>query len=474
MRKAVVMILCALAMAVACCGCGGNNTSKKKSSYQPVDKEKLKAEGYFESAIGLIRLQSDGFSTDFTVTSTADFEISHTTSAVLMVSDEQYLYLAYRNKNGWCGLYRIDNRLESIEMIDRGLFSYLTLRDGILYYLEEENGIYNYLDTSDLSGGTLTQENYMAMRERYHLDTGNKYPFPTGVVYWVVSGDKSYFINRLAREELYAGEVFPDNGICYSLSYINQTDGTLINQRNRWQSELNMKSIILPYGNQLLYTRMIRYEDDRGFSHYRFLPCFYDPATQKETVLLRSRTSTTFNHDCYVIGATADYLLYSDEDNEFHRGANWCLEKINNSFGKQVFVNEFVKEATVNDSCSTQALGRKKYLYGDEPYGPEESSISLSAPADRSAAFRLVRMDGTTEFMILLKPGESRLMHFPYGRYVLKIAYGEQWISDDEAFGENGDYNTTDVYRFEKNKLYHITVSQQGGIHKDNRNGFTK
>lgn len=74
-------------------------------------------------------------------------------------------------------------------------------------------------------------------------------------------------------------------------------------------------------------------------------------------------------------------------------------------------------------------------IYKGEPYGPGTSSLYLTSPSNMSAAYRLVRMDGTTQFMILMKPGENKTVTFPCGRYTLKIEKGETWISDEEAIG---------------------------------------
>jgi hypothetical protein len=62
-------------------------------------------------------------------------------------------------------------------------------------------------------------------------------------------------------------------------------------------------------------------------------------------------------------------------------------------------------------------------------------------------------MDGSTEFMVLLSPGEETSRSFPCGRYTLKTAEGDTWISDEEAFGDAGHYSTTDIFTFEAGGL---------------------
>ena len=108
----------------------------------------------------------------------------------------------------------------------------------------------------------------------------------------------------------------------------------------------------------------------------------------------------------------------------------------------------------------------------NEPYGPGTSKLILKA-GSRSACYRLVRMDGSTEFQILLSPNEKITQSFPSGRYVLKIAEGETWISDEEAFGPDGNYDTTNIFRFEEGETYYITVGTQGSFYHDSQQGFT-
>ncbi|MBQ1316812.1 MAG: hypothetical protein IIY46_04935 [Lachnospiraceae bacterium] len=108
----------------------------------------------------------------------------------------------------------------------------------------------------------------------------------------------------------------------------------------------------------------------------------------------------------------------------------------------------------------------------NEPYGPGTSKLYLKA-GDLSACFRLVRMDGSTEFQVLLSPGESTTMSFPCGRYTLKIARGETWISDEEAFGPKGKYSSTNVFTFESGASYEISTGTRGDFHGDSQQGFT-
>ena len=109
----------------------------------------------------------------------------------------------------------------------------------------------------------------------------------------------------------------------------------------------------------------------------------------------------------------------------------------------------------------------------NEPYGPGKSKLFLKADDKRSACYRLVRRDGSVEFQVLLAPGEKTTQSFPCGRYTLKIAQGTEWISDEEAFGEKGDYDTTELFNFEAGESYQIGTGTGSNIRNDSQSGFT-
>ncbi|SCW26791.1 hypothetical protein SAMN02910456_00148 [Ruminococcaceae bacterium YRB3002] len=115
---------------------------------------------------------------------------------------------------------------------------------------------------------------------------------------------------------------------------------------------------------------------------------------------------------------------------------------------------------------------REEEALRNETYGPGESTLRLRAD-NHSSCYKLVRMDGTVEFQILLEPGDSVSKSFPCGRYILKIASGDTWISDEEAFGPDGDYDTTDVFNFQENETYIISVGTRGDFRGDSQSGFT-
>ncbi len=466
-KRHLLVCFCILLIAVLCPACGKKAPAKRKNVVTTQAPEMKKTE-FIDTAWGSICLTSFVNDPIPSVAETLELAREHTTSAVLMVSDEQYIYLSYHSGADTAGLYRISLQSMKAEKLDSGLFSYLTLRDGVLYYFAESNATYRSFDTVQMKIREMTNDEYFAMRAKYNLDTGNKFPFPKGVVYWVHDGDRSYIINRLSRQDV-RGD-FPAIYSYYTMAYVSQIDGSLVNLNNRWQSRTQLKGIMVSYGNRLVFTRALQYEDRNGRQLMDYAPCFYDPTTSTETVLVRNRGyDTSGSNDCYVLGITADYLLVSDSDDEFKKDAHLYLEKLE-SPDRGISVETLITDAGQGNI----EVEDPREKYKDEPYGPGTSSLRLSAPYNMSAAFRLVRMDGTTQFLILLNPGQFRTVSFPRGRYTLKIAKGKTWISDEEAFGEDGQYSTTDVFTFLKDRVYEIGSGTQGNVYKDSAAGFSK
>ena len=159
--------------------------------------------------------------------------------------------------------------------------------------------------------------------------------------------------------------------------------------------------------------------------------------------------SCGLNCSVYAVNVTSDYLLVSYTDDPAGDGESLKIEKLSDP--AVVFdVGELVRGAETADAFIQQEAERK---------AAEEEALTLylSAPDDKSACYRLVRMDGSTEFMVLLSPGEETSRSFPCGRYTLKTAEGDTWISDEEAFGDAGHYSTTDIFTFEAGGAYEIS-----------------
>ena len=204
----------------------------------------------------------------------------------------------------------------------------------------------------------------------------------------------------------------------------------------------------------------------------RYQPCCYNTVTGKETVLMRSRG---FNCSVYAVNVTSDYLLVSYSDDPDCDGSSMKIEKLSDPF--VVYdASGLVRGAEAADAFVRQEAEEKaarEEEIRNEPYGPGSSNLYLSAPNDRWACFRLVRMDGSSEFMVLLSPGEETKRSFPCGRYTLKTAEGDTWISDEEAFGKAGSCSTTDVFTFEAGGSYEIRGGYRGDFYSDDAGGFT-
>lgn len=130
---------------------------------------------------------------------------------------------------------------------------------------------------------------------------------------------------------------------------------------------------------------------------------------------------------------------------------------------------EVIDDAERERRAQIEAERRK---YDNEPYGPGSSGLYLEAGDGQMACFRLVRMNGSTEFKVLLNAGESTTEYFPSGRYTLKVARGDNWISDEKAFGSSGRYSTTDVFTFEDGSVYEIVSGDRSDFNRDNVDGF--
>ena len=62
---------------------------------------------------------------------------------------------------------------------------------------------------------------------------------------------------------------------------------------------------------------------------------------------------------------------------------------------------------------------------------------------------------------------------FSSGRYKLRIAEGGTWISDEEAFGEEGRYSVIDYFDYQEGETYEITeTTDSGNVYKDSAGGF--
>ena len=82
-------------------------------------------------------------------------------------------------------------------------------------------------------------------------------------------------------------------------------------------------------------------------------------------------------------------------------------------------------------------------------------------------------MGGELEQEVILEPGQSQTVSFQSGRYKLRVAEGNTWLSDKEAFGEEGKYSVIDYFNYKKGKTYGITeTTDSGNVYKGSAGGF--
>ncbi len=194
-------------------------------------------------------------------------------------------------------------------------------------------------------------------------------------------------------------------------------------------------------------------------------------------VFLRDTDPSRFSNDHKILDVTEP-----EEDKKYLR-SNWEQGRLypytlstvlEDSDDAVIVAREEAAKAEAEAAAAeaeAAAAAERAEKYKDEPYGPGTSGLHLSA-GSQMTCYRLVRMDGSTEFMELLKPGESKDVSFPCGRYTLKVAKGTTWISDEDAFGSAGSYSTTDVFTFEEGESYQISGGERGDFHHDDSGGF--
>lgn len=110
-------------------------------------------------------------------------------------------------------------------------------------------------------------------------------------------------------------------------------------------------------------------------------------------------------------------------------------------------------------------------LIGGE--GPVE--LELSGSSAYAVYYLLYNSDDVTPGhevrAVYLNHTSSGSMFFPEGNYVLKIARGDYWISDDEGFGESGSYSKSVPTEMTAG-VYSISESTSSGFGSDSWSGL--
>lgn len=397
----------------------------------------------------------------------------------LLASDGTNLYFAYRSNEDEGGLYCTDLSLENTVKLDSGHVQGLCISGNTLFYMKSQGyGLdeptYFSINLHDRYPLESSQKEYES--QRMELDTSGDYTLPYHKHICAPMGDVAYFINfkdKIEEEDAGKNSV-PLYG--YELATIDHEE-QITPTDVTWEHRGTVEGAICAYGDYVFFARPWEREVeddgvDEGTSVKSYcVPCCYDTKSGAVTVLLRKRSLTT---DVYPVNACSGYLLVSSYDDDVCDGSSLYLESLADP-NVNVWVKDLVAKADTEKSGQVdEARERERQEeLKNEPYGPGTSTLRLSAPDDKSAAYRLVRMDGSTEFLLILGPGEEQDKSFPSGRYTLKVAEGKTWISDEEAFGPSGTYSTTDVFNFEDGGVYKIGGSAiRGDFSKDDASGF--
>ena len=107
--------------------------------------------------------------------------------------------------------------------------------------------------------------------------------------------------------------------------------------------------------------------------------------------------------------------------------------------------------------------------------GEGSVKLELTGSSEYAVYYLLYRSDDVTPgrevravYLNHVSDGE---MHFPPGNYVLKIARGDYWISDEEGFGENGAYSKSVPTEMTAG-VYSIEISTTSGFGRDSWGGL--
>ena len=410
-----IFILCVM-ISVMLSGCGGKNESAaevRDSSGTEAISDTPAAEEPDKEEEKVDQIPEDTVQTVDSI----DIPVMDSPSGSLMASDGEYIYFSYRaNDEELGGLYRADPDFSHVEMIDRGHFAGLYLSDGNLYYNEGrgyslDERKYHCLETGSLSRYGISQEEYQEVSAAF--DQVSEFNLPEDNRHAVVVNDKAYFFLFLPEEE----DISDDPKSHYAL-FSCERWGEWAYTGITWDYRLAEESMISAYGDYLFYARPCEMKEGVDWAEEgeeRYQPCCYNTVTGEETVLMRS---CGLNCSVYAVNVTSDYLLVSYTDDPAGDGESLKIEKLSDP--AVVFdVGELVRGAETADAFIQQEAERnaaEEEALKNEPYGPGTSTLYLSAPDDKAACYRLVRMDGSTEFMVLLSPGEETSRSFPCGR----------------------------------------------------------
>lgn len=213
----------------------------------------------------------------------------------------------------------------------------------------------------------------------------------------------------------------------------------------------------------------------------------------------------------YPIGADADYLYYdggfmqvkAQSDGQFiatkHENAKgYRVSKATGekdlTYGVNLYWYKPVGDYLINQVDALmipKAGGEPAALPGSEPIqneielyarvpsvligGEGPVKLELSGSSAYAVYYLLYNSDDVTPGhevrAVYLNHTNSGSMYFPEGNYVLKIARGDYWISDEEGFGESGSYSKS-IPKEMTAGVYFIEESTSSGFDSDSWGGL--
>ncbi|MCR4594201.1 MAG: hypothetical protein K5761_04015 [Clostridiales bacterium] len=404
----------------------------------------------------------------------------------LCMAGGNYIYFYVKYPTGEESIKKVDTSGNTIETIfddpgdeslsfwNEGLFY---VRNGALYLTDFETG--EILHKTDEEKG-LVQQAFLDMSNGKGIWYSAARPTEAGVdlYYYTPDNDKSEKVTAIGNRFVAAGEKayyllsqegndLPDDSrdFVYDLMCTDKEGNT-----NKTGISGKISQELFFYNNYLFYTK---YETtDSGIKNRQ--PYVYDINAGKEYKFVRDELKGRDIRIWDVAGGVLFYSSCETDDEGIGQPKDYCACPLIGG-EKPTTLSEVVKTAeksrayaAYEASLAAQAERERK----ESQYGPGSSKLYLEA-GSKSTCYKLVRTDGSIEFQILLSPQQSTTKSFPSGRYTLKIAKGDKWISDKEAFGPGGNYDTTNVFYFEDGKSYEITTGSTGNIKNDSQSGFT-
>ncbi len=431
-----------------------------------------------------------------------------------MVTDGTYIYYSqYENP----GLRKLDSTLKNETLLAEENCLYLNLADDWLFYVVPDSGIWQ-IKTDGTGRQQLLEANdvewlTLADNRLFYLKKGSLYSvnlsFDGASIqnmeadYGAAAAeDDAVFSESIPVMDVYIESFVIDSNIIF---YIARVDNDLkifrmdLNGEEIKELAGKVGSTIFPYNGRLYYLEEEPTEDELT-RNVRI--CSIDHSGNDRIVHFEELSAggefTLSNGLIYFTRYRAggpenfegNYLYKLDPVSNEVTGLyeNLEISTTLEAAGDIIWLNNYSYETSATtdylgraDGCplvsmeTLHATAQRSDSLGIyvERYGPGSSHLVL-IPGKQSACYKLVRTDGTLVFTKMMEPNSQETVDFPSGRYTLKIAKGDTWLGDEEAFGPGGEYSTTDIFTFKPNGTYKITSGDRGDFSSDSMDGFVK